>query len=76
MVDLFVLAAFTLSLNFSFFYITTYVNVEVHCTQPSPSVRVPCLFMPSIFGGLNKGDYQSKLLPFEAQKYFLCLKKP
>jgi len=31
-----------------FFYKTTYLNEEVNCTGPSPSVRVPCIKPKSI----------------------------
>jgi hypothetical protein len=32
---------FTLQLLFTLFQKTSYLNVEVNCTEPSPSVRVP-----------------------------------
>jgi hypothetical protein len=34
---------FKLKLYFSFFYKTTYLNEEVKCTDPFPSLRLPWL---------------------------------
>ncbi len=57
-VDLLVLTSldqllWELKLNFPF-YKTTYLNEEVNCTEPSPSVRVPCL-------GLGRLEYPARV---------------
>jgi hypothetical protein len=33
---------FMLKILFQFFYKTSYLNEEVNCTEPSPSVSIPC----------------------------------
>ncbi len=54
MIDLFVLSTsnqllFIEEIYFFLFYKTSYLNTEVNCTEPSPSVRIP--WSDAAFGG-------------------------
>jgi hypothetical protein len=53
MVDLFVVTSldqllFVLKMLFALIYRTSYLHEEANCTEPSPPVGAPCLYLPFV----------------------------